>query len=108
MYESMHACPPKCNGACQKGEAVCAYYFIDTILKIVSDWKKEAGVKTPVLYKFDRKRNKMVLYTTRPGFMIGRAGVLYNKYEALLKNDIRGREYVKNGIDIVECEEGVS
>ena len=107
MYESMHGKQADCNGVCQAADKICPYYFIDTVLQIIFDWKKEAGVESPVLYKFDRKRNKLVLYTTRPGFMIGRAGNLINKYTDILKNDIRGKSYAKNGIDIIECDEGV-
>lgn len=105
IYEPLNGSYPNCNGACKTGEATCAYYFIDPVWNIINEWKKEAGVNKPVLWKFDRKRNKVCLYTTRPGLFIGRAGSTYQKYIAKLRET--KNEKFRNDIDIIECEDGI-
>lgn len=106
IYEPIHGKQANCNGVCQTADKFCPYYFVDTVLQIISDWKKEAGVESPVLYKFDHKGNKLILYTTRPGFMIGYHGRLYNKYLKLLQEDSIGTIYAAKGIEFVECDDG--
>ena len=102
----MTGCDPDCNGVCKAGPGhICNYYYIDKVAEVIRQWKREAGVDTPVLWKFDRKRNKVCLYSTKPGFLIGLHGGLYNKYlPKLIEAD---KEKFQNGIDIIECEEGV-
>ena len=108
IYESMTGRSPECNGACSLGKKQkCQYYFIDEVYNTIAEWKREAGVNTPILWNFDYKRNKVCFYTTKPGYMIGKAGVLYNKYiEKLRAISITG-EVFQNGIDMIECKEYV-
>lgn len=57
-------------------------YFAQHILK---EWKKEAKSTKPLQYKY--KDGVLTIYTSQPGYLIGKAGHLYNKYrERLLKN----------------------
>lgn len=85
----------------------CSYWYIDSLVRIITTWKKEAGVTTPVLYKFDRKKKKIIIYSTRPGLMIGYHGQLVDKYKKLIQSDGIGKSYAEKGIDFVECDEGV-
>ena len=106
MYESINGSSPDCNGACERGKNnSCPYYYIDSIWNIFSEWKKEAGVKEPILWKFDRKRNNVCLYTTKPGYFIGLHGNLYQKYMTRLRET--KNEKFQNNIDIIECEDGI-
>ena len=76
---------PEYNGVCKAGKSICPYYFVDPILAIMTKWITEIGLGTPVLYKLDRKKKKMIVYTTEPGKMIGYNGTLVNKYNERLK-----------------------
>lgn len=49
------------------------------------EWKKESGVKGPIMYDYDETLKRVVIHTSRPGFFIGKAGQLVNKYELILK-----------------------
>lgn len=107
LYEPMNGAYPHCNGRCRAGKKICSYYFIDPVSKVMNDWKKEAGVETPILWKRDSKRNKICLYTTRPGLFIGLHGTTYQKYHDLLKKAMPTDQYIQNGIDIIECDDGI-
>lgn len=56
-------------------------YFARNILR---EWKKEAKSTKPLQYKY--KDGILEIYTSQPGYLIGKAGWLFNKYrERLLK-----------------------
>lgn len=55
------------------------------ILKVLKEWKEEAGVKYPCLFKYLSRKNKIVIYTSRPGFFIGYHGKLVDKYKVKIK-----------------------
>lgn len=105
LYEPMNGSYPQCDGKCKWKDGKCPYYFVDVIYAVMNAWKSEAETDTPILWKYERKRNKVCLYTTKPGRMIGGSGKLYNKY--LKKLQELSPEYFKNGIDIIECEDGI-
>ena len=106
LYEPINGSYPDCNGACKTGNKVCPYYFIDPIAEVMKQWKKDAGVDTPILWKHDHKRNKICLYTTRPGYFIGLHGDCYQKFHKLLKEAMPDDELIQNGIDIIEVDDG--
>lgn len=69
--------------------------------KFLEDWCNEAHVEDPIAYNF-RYGESLTIYTTHPGFMIGKAGALVNKYQARLE-----REFGKNNkIKFVEINGG--
>lgn len=56
------------------------------ISNIFKEWKQEAGVKGIILLGvFPGSRDTIKVCTDKPGFMIGRGGVLVDKYEQKLK-----------------------
>ena len=61
---------------------------MNKIIRIMKEWKKEAGVKEPVLLKY--RSGKLEIHTNRPGFMIGLHGRIVNKYTEILKNNVFG------------------
>lgn len=69
----------------------------------MSKWKTEAHVDKSIMWKFNRDRTKMYVYTTKPGYMIGYHGSLIEKYRNLLKEN--GFEIE---IEFVECNDCVS
>lgn len=111
MYEPINGSFPNCNGACKKGEnRVCPYYFEDPICKILGRWKKEASVEDALLITYDYDKKKLIIYTTRPGYLIGRGGERIKRYSELLRNELRIKFGVSNGddfIELVECGEVV-
>ena len=106
IYEPIHGSYPNCNGACKTGpDKHCPYYFIDDIWETMAQWKREAHVDTPIMWKFDRERNKMCVYTTRPGYLIGYHGGLVEKYRALLKERAPDNECIQKGIELIEVDD---
>jgi hypothetical protein len=100
IYEPIHGEYPKCNGACKKGkDNYCCYYFTDDFWHTMNDWKKEAGVTSPVQWKVDDRKHKIYIYTNRPGYFIGYHGKLYEKYKPLLNKTIQ------HEIEFVECDD---
>lgn len=56
------------------------------ISNIFKEWKQEAGVKGIILLGvFPGSRDTIKVCTDKPGFMIGRGGVLVDKYKQKLK-----------------------
>ena len=54
------------------------------ILSILRNWCDEAGVKTPVGYYKNFFEKCWEIYTDRPGLLIGKAGILVQKYKGIL------------------------
>jgi len=59
------------------------------IKEIIKSWRDESGIcdiftDRKIMYRLS-SNNKLSIYTSCPGFLIGKAGHLYNKYEELLK-----------------------
>ena len=67
---------------------------VETILK---EWKKECLIREPILYTFSM--GLLRIFTTRPGIMIGRAGITYNKYNDIMQNTLIGFK----GLEFVEA-----
>lgn len=60
--------------------------MLQTYSKIFKEWKDEAGVKDTILIgACPSIRNTIKICTSKPGPMIGKGGVLYEKYKARLK-----------------------
>lgn len=72
------------------------------ICSILENWCEEAGVKTPVGYYWNTSKKCWEIYTDRPGFLIGKAGVLVDKY----KNILNKRFYCNYKIKIYEIKGG--
>lgn len=53
--------------------------------KELKEWKLESKCPHPILYKYDYKTKTLTIYTTLPGWLIGRAGLLYKKYKATIE-----------------------
>ena len=104
---------PDCDGKCKKGKNnYCQYYYVDDICKLLSQWATEAVVEEPLLIRYDRERKQLVVYTTKPGYLIGDHGKLINKYSELLKTYLRWKftdaDGVPDGddlIDLVLCDD---
>lgn len=53
------------------------------IKKALEAWKKESGVKRPVL--FNVRENVVNVYTSQPGYFIGKAGILFDKFASIIQ-----------------------
>lgn len=53
-------------------------------------WCTEAHVKNPIGYKI--RGNEITIYTDRPGWMIGRAGTLVEKYKKIFEQEFYRKE----------------
>lgn len=113
LYEPINGDYPNCNGACKRGkDKYCPYYFVDEVCEIMHRWKSEAKVKDPVIIKYDYRKKKMIVYTTKPGYLIGPGGSLYLKYKDLLLRHLVLKFTDENGvaelddyIEFVDCDD---
>lgn len=69
--------------------------------KFLEDWCVEAGLEEPVGYDYVYGEG-FTIYTKHPGILIGKAGILVNKYRYRLKEDF-GKD---NNIKFVEIKNG--
>ena len=115
MYEPITGSFPHCGGACKKGkDNYCPYYYVDEIYEILSSWKSEAKVDDPLLISYDYKKKKLIIYTTKPGYLIGLHGKIIKKYSETLNEKLRSRFTDVSGvpqdddfIELVECKETI-
>lgn len=96
LYEPVHGEEATCSGKCQN----CGYYYHDILSDIIKEWRIEAKVETPVLYKYKSYDGGILtICTSRPGYMIGYHGQLIEKYKEKL-NQIK----TVNEINFIEVE----
>lgn len=69
--------------------------------EFLEDWCTEAKLKEPVGYDFVYGEG-FTIYTNHPGILIGKAGMLVNKYRDRLKEEF-GKD---NDIKFVEIKNG--
>ncbi|MEY8352547.1 hypothetical protein AALB39_04230 [Lachnospiraceae bacterium 54-53] len=68
------------------------------IKKILKAWKKESGTDRVIQFRY--RGGILKIYTSQPGWLIGRSGVLHDKYEQLLKGEI----YDFKAIEFIETD----
>ena len=64
-------------------------------------WCKEAKVDTPVGYYNDYLNDRLVVYSDRPGYLIGRGGKLIDKYAKKFREEFK-RPHAK--IELIEIK----
>lgn len=63
------------------------------IQKILRLWKEESGVTRVIQFKY---RNGMLqIFTSQPGWLIGKGGILVNKYKQIFKNELHDFQELK-------------
>jgi ribosomal protein S3 len=72
---------------------------------ILKKWKEESGVTNSIQFKrlFSRSTNgkcKLTIYTSRPGWLIGKAGCYADKYITEIKKEFG---YIES-IEIIETD----
>lgn len=65
----------------------------------IKRWLKEIGYTEPVGYYRSISAGEMEIYTTRPGVLIGKAGVHVEKLRSILSEEF-GREYKVKFVEI--------
>lgn len=55
------------------------------IQKIMRKWKEESGATRVIQFKYSM--GILTIYTSQPGWLIGKAGVLSNKYRELFESE---------------------
>lgn len=70
------------------------------IQKIIKQWKKEAGTNRVVQWKLCMDKT-LKIYTSQPGFLIGKGGALVDKYKEIFKQEL-GVRFEK--IDMIETD----
>ena len=95
MYKPVHGAMPTCSNNCEE----CGYCYHDSFGDIIKEWRIEAKVENPVLYKYNSRDETLIICTSRPGYMIGYHGQLIEKYKEKL-NQIK----TVNEINFIEVE----
>lgn len=57
------------------------------ITDIIKEWKEEAGLKHKDIVltsPYPYLRETLTIYTSKPGYMIGKAGKLFDKYRTII------------------------
>lgn len=98
MYEPIHGEFPTCSGNCSD----CEYFYHDKLSDIIKEWRIEAKVEMPVLYKYNSFNKTLTICTSRPGYMIGYKGQLIEKYQEKLNKAYFTRKI--NEIKFIEVE----
>lgn len=59
------------------------------IEKILKGWKQDSGIShdKKIMYNFNPLHNELTIYFTYPGYLVGRGGLLFDKYESKLKEE---------------------
>lgn len=70
------------------------------IYEILKEWKKESGAKGVIQFKYSCLTGNLTIYTSYPGWLIGKAGLLVEKYRNILKEKIIGFK----SLEIVETD----
>lgn len=74
---------------------------MEYIFKILKAWKEESMMERGVIqFKYNYSTGILVLYTTYPGWLIGKAGCHINKYTEIFKNEIYGF----NSIEFIQTD----
>ena len=56
-----------------------------TAEKVIKKWIKEAKLKEDVHYNIDYAEKTIIIYITRPGWLIGMRGSLVEKYDSIMR-----------------------
>lgn len=59
------------------------YYTAERVMK---KWLKEAKLKEDIYYNIDYNERIITIYTTRPGWLIGKQGYLVEKYTSIMQD----------------------
>ncbi|WP_394910558.1 hypothetical protein [uncultured Robinsoniella sp.] len=78
--------------------------FHNSIKEVINEWCIEAGVVDPVGYHRNSSTKEWEIYTTRPGVLIGCAGVLVDKYRKILNEEF----YCDYQIKFIEIKGGIA
>jgi ribosomal protein S3 len=68
------------------------------------NWKEEAKVTTPIMYRHSICGKEVIVCTSQPGWLIGKAGRLVNKYSEIISNILReptAIKFVEVGYDVI-------
>lgn len=56
------------------------------IQKILKDWKAESGADRVIQFKY--RDGILTIYSSQPGLLIGRSGVIVNKYRQIFAKEL--------------------
>lgn len=55
------------------------------ISETIQYWKDDAHIHEPIMYDINWETREIIIYTTRPGWLIGVGGERINRYEEKMK-----------------------
>ena len=73
------------------------------VSKELAAWKMEAGVTTPLMYRLRYPHKELIIYTSQPGWLIGKGGKLIGKYTTLLQAKL-GNDFA---VSMVETDQEI-
>lgn len=60
---------------------------MNQIEKTLEQWKAEACMTCPMMFAYKPVEGKLQVFTSRPGLLIGKGGVLFDKYQNIFQKD---------------------
>lgn len=83
------------NESWEKFRGDCLAYAKNREETVLKKWLNEIGYTEPIGYYRNIGDKVMEIYTTRPGALIGKAGVNVEKFEKILSDEFGGEWKVK-------------
>lgn len=68
---------------------------MDDLMDILTQWKEEAHVASPIQFRIHHKTGTLSIFTNKPGYLIGREGILVQKYTDILRTAVKGFSAVR-------------
>lgn len=65
----------------------------ERIQKILKSWKNESGATRVIQFRY--RNGILEIFTSQPGWLIGKAGVLVDKYTEILKKELHDFKELK-------------
>jgi len=66
----------------------------EKIYKIIEQWKNESGCNSIIQFNYSYSSYTLTICTRKVGYLIGKGGLLYNKYFDKIKNEIKNLKEV--------------
>lgn len=65
------------------------------IYGILREWKEESQTRGVIQFNFDFRTGQLTIYTSFPGWLIGKAGCYFDKYNKKLQEQISTFKSIK-------------
>jgi ribosomal protein S3 len=68
---------------------------MEKIYEILKEWKTESKTNGVIQFNYSYRTGNLTIYTSYPGWFIGKAGCYFDKYTNMLKNQMSSFKSIK-------------